>query len=497
MSKVSPEIALPFVELDRSLSLPLYLQLYEKIKNAILGGLLKEGERMPATRTLANELAISRNCVLLAFEQLILEGYLSGKTGAGTFVSHHLPVLPARKRSAPPEVKQSPAHAKEIEPVDYPLSEEILVRDSQLEPLKPFQLSVPAFEHFPFTAWAKIAAGIYRNIHALHLGYADAQGYLPLRQALADYLRLNRSINCTPEQVVIVNGSRQGLHLAVQLLLKKGDHCWMEDPGYHGARVAITKYGGRLCPVPVTAQGMDIDYAIRHFPMAKLAYVTPSHQYPLGGTMPLSQRLKLLQWAANNKMWVIEDDYDSEFRYNGRPIPALQGLDTNGNVIYIGTFSKVLFPALRIGYVVLPSAQIARQFKFAKSITDRQSPVIDQAILTEFITSRHFARHMRRMRVLYKRKQDELVALLNKHLGYELDVVAGDAGMHVTGWLKHHTNAAAIAKQALEKGIIVHALEEFAIKFNPGPGLLMGFTGFEKMAVEKAVNGLRNLLNYC
>ncbi|HEY0680167.1 MAG TPA: PLP-dependent aminotransferase family protein [Chitinophagaceae bacterium] len=496
MSRISPEIALPFVELDRSLTQPLYLQLYEKIKSGILSGMLKEGERMPATRTLANELSVSRNSVLLAFEQLILEGYLSGKTGAGTFVCKDLSFfLNKRRQQIQPSPSPKQAESKKIEPMDYPLSEEILIKDSQVEPAKPFQLSVPAFTEFPFAAWAKIAAGVYRNIHSLHLGYDDAQGYLPLRKALTDYLRMHRSINCTPDQIVMVNGSRQGLHLAAQLLLKKGDLCWIEDPGYHGAKVAFTKYGGKLCPVPVTAQGLNIDYASENFPAAKVAYVTPSHQYPLGGTMPLSRRLKLLQWAADHKMWIIEDDYDSEFRYNGRPIPALQGLDTAGNVIYIGTFSKVLFPALRMGYVVLPSAQVAQQFKFAKSITDRQSPVIDQAILSEFIVSGHFSRHIRRMRMLYNQKQEELISLLNKHLADEVIVSPVNAGMHVVAWLTKHKKADKIVAEASKRGIILHAVEEFAIKFRPKAGLLMGFTGFSYKEMERAVIVLRNCLN--
>ncbi|MFZ6013144.1 MAG: PLP-dependent aminotransferase family protein [Bacteroidota bacterium] len=489
MSKSPPELTLPFIRLDKAGSVPMYHQLYESIKRSILEGMLKQGERMPSTRVMAGDLSVSRNCVLLAFEQLILEGYLHGKAGSGTYVCE-LPELP--KRNTVPVKK----YIRQAAPVtkDYPLSREILIRDSQLEPMKPFQTSVPSLEHFPFATWAKLASNVYRNIRTIHLGYDDAQGYLPLRKVLADYLRIHRSIHCSPDQIVIVNGSRQALHLAIQLLVSKGDLCWTEDPGYHGAKVAITQYGGKICPVPVTHQGMDVAYAIQHFPLAKLAYVTPSNQYPMGGTLPLPERLKLLKWAAKQKMWIIEDDYDNEFRYHGRPIPALQSLDRDGTVIYVGTFSKVLFPALRIGYLVVPSVAMAEQFKFAKSITDRQNPVIDQAILSEFIAAGHFSRHLRRMRVLYKQRHDELLMLMDRHLKPYLDVTGVEAGMHIVASLKQRRNMNIIIKKALEAGVILHNIDDFAMQFKQHNSLMLGFTGFTVPQMTRAVATLQKIM---
>jgi GntR family transcriptional regulator/MocR family aminotransferase len=352
---------------------------------------------------------------------------------------------------------------------------------------------VPAVEHFPFKIWARIAADIYRNIHSLHLGYGDTQGHLPLRQALADYLRINRSIHCTPEQILIVNGSRQAINLAAQTLLKKGDQCWMEDPGYQAARGAITRWGGALCPVPLTQYGLDIDYAIEHYPNAKFAYVTPSHQYPVGGMLPLGERLKLLQWAAKHQMWLLEDDYDSEFRYNGRPVPALKGLDDKGCVIYAGTFSKVLFPALRLGYMVLPSAEMAQQFKMVKSTIDRQNPVIDQAIVARFMEEGHFARHLRRMRALYKKQQDELTALLKKHLGEYLEANACDTGMHMIAWVRRPCNLPLLIKKAEEQEIVLQSVADYCIHFQQRDALIMGFTGFNAAHLEQSVLKLKKL----
>jgi len=233
----------------------------------------------------------------------------------------------------------------------------VLQRNIDREETAPFQTSQPAFDAFPFAIWSKLAGRVYRYLDFQHLGYEDAAGHLPLREAIADHLRVNRGVQCDASRILIVNGAQQALFLAAQLLLQPGDRFWIDDPGYVNARSTFLLHGGVACPIPVTAEGTDIDYACQHYPEARLAYLTPSHQHPVGGTLPLAQRLKLLAWARDRRLWIIEDDYDSELRYRGKPIPSLQGLDTHGNVIYIGTFSKVLFPALRVAYMVLPDAR--------------------------------------------------------------------------------------------------------------------------------------------
>ncbi|WP_316839068.1 PLP-dependent aminotransferase family protein [Pedobacter gandavensis] len=487
MSKISPEILLTFINLDRTLKMPLYIQLYEAMKQGVFDGMLKHGDRMPSTRSLAAEFSVSRNCVLLAFEQLTLEGFLTGKTGNGTYVCEQINELKTGIRKIKKAVATGEKNLMASEMADLPLHAQFVANYIGQEAMLPFQPSIPALADFPFQIWAKIAATVYRNIRQLHLGYDSAQGYLPLREALTDYLRMNRSISCTADQIVLVNGSSQAMHLIAELLLKKDEQCWMEDPGFLRAKSAFARFGAKICPVPITDSGMDLDYAMEHFPAARLAYVTPSHQYPLGETMPLMNRIKLLKWAAQQDMWVIEDDYESEFRYANRPIPALKGLDTFGKVIYVGTFNKTLFPALRIGYMVLPSAAIAQQFTVAKAVIDRQSPVIDQAILTSFILEGHYTRHLRRMRLIYRKAQEELVALLRSELGDYLRVTTADAGMHLVAWLLNGQDAITVAHKARANGIYIYAVDELSISFKHPSALIIGFTGFSRKMMEEAV----------
>ncbi|WGQ10891.1 PLP-dependent aminotransferase family protein [Pedobacter gandavensis] len=494
MGKISPEILLTFIHLDRRLKTPLYIQLYEAMKQAVFEGMLKHGDRMPSTRSLATEFSISRNCVLLAFEQLTLEGFLNGKTGNGTYVSEQVNELKPDNRKSRKRLSLEEEVLKPIEMTDLPSHTKYVVNYVGQEAMLPFQPSIPSLVDFPFQIWARIAANVYRNIHQLHLGYDSAQGYLPLREALTDYLRMNRSISCTADQIVLVNGSSQAMQLIAELLLKKEDQCWMEDPGYLRAKSAFARFGAQICPVPIKDSGMDLDYAMQHFPAAKLAYVTPSHQYPLGETMPLMERIKLLKWAAQQDMWVIEDDYESEFRYVNRPIPALKGLDTFGKVIYVGTFNKTLFPALRIGYMVLPSAAIAQQFTIAKAVIDRQSPVIDQAILTGFILAGHYTRHLRRMRLVYRKAQEELILLLKQHLGNQLRIASAEAGMHLVAWLMSNQDATAIALKARASGVFIYAVDELAIDFKHPKALIIGFTGFSHQLMEAAVLMLKSIL---
>jgi len=496
MRSLSPDILLTFIQLDRKGKVPMYVQLYKQIRDSILEGMLKQGDRMPSTRNLSEGLSVSRNCVLLAFEQLTLEGFLTTKAGAGTYVCEQLndlqPDKKLLKKTIP--VKEAQAVPVSTVPTELPPYTSFVSAYSGQEALRPFQPSVPSFSDFPFKVWAKIAAAVYKNIHHLHLGYDSAQGFLPLRTALTDYLRINRSINCSPEQIVIVNGSSQALNLISELLLKKGDLCWMEDPGYLWAKSAFSRFSGKICPIPITAAGMDLEYAVQNFPKARLAYVTPSHQYPLGETMPLANRLKLLKLASSRDMWVIEDDYESEFRYVGRPIPALKGLDTSGKVIYIGTFNKTLFPALRIGYIVLPSIEMARQITIIKAMTDRQSPVIDQSILTNFITEGHFLRHLRRMKLLYKKAQEDLIHLMLQHFGAGIRISAENAGMHIIVWFLTDKIPPDITHRAKERGIMLYAVDDLATKFKYPTAFMIGFTGFKTSMMEHSVIALKQLI---
>jgi GntR family transcriptional regulator / MocR family aminotransferase len=491
MGKITPQILVTFISVDKRSGKTIHSQLYEQLKNGIYAGMLRPGDRMPSTRELGLELKVSRNGVLQVFEQLTMEGFLETKTGSGTFVSKNVGKIPRPKK----QINQTTQKHEHISTRPYGLNDAFKGHISSLELMRPFQASVPLLPEFPFTVWQRISASVNKNIRQLHLGYDDAQGYLPLRKVLCDHIRISRSINCNPENMLIVNSSRQALHLTAEILLNIGDQCWMEDPGYPGAASAIKRFGGEICPVPITSNGIDLDFAMKHYPKAKLAYVSPSHQFPMGDTMALRERVKLLNWAAANDMWVVEDDYDSEFRYNSRPIPALQGMDTGGNVIYVGTLSKVLLPAIRLGYMVFPTADMARQFATAKSAIDGQINIIIQAVVTEFIRQGHFSRHIRRMRILYKKNQDDLVGLINLHLKDKLKPVPVEAGMHLVAWLQPHINAGVVAAEAFKEGLIILTLSQYSLKFNHQNGLILGFSGFTFNEMETGILKLKKVLN--
>ncbi|RDC65956.1 MocR-like pyridoxine biosynthesis transcription factor PdxR [Adhaeribacter pallidiroseus] len=498
MSKNAHQISLAGIKVSRHGEQPMHQQLYESIRGAILGGRLKAGERMPASRVFCEELGISRNIVLLAFEQLALEGYLVGRTGSGTFVANTLPDALLRIKS---RKKEPPIHTEllinteaDINPL--PLPPDLLRRNSTKEVIKPFQTATPSFNDFPFAVWAKIAGKVLRYFNLAHLGYDDAAGYLPLRKAIANYLRVHRAVNCTAEQIIIVNGSQQGLNLIGQILLPRGEEFWLEDPGYHGARAALINAGGKCCPVPVSApEGLDLNYAIKHYPQARMAYLTPSHQYPLGGTMPVCKRLELLDWANKNHMWLIEDDYDSEFRYTGKPLASLQGLDKGGRVIYLGTFSKVLFPALRIAYLVLPTLVLANHFRLHKAMLDRQHPLLEQLILTDFIQEGHFTRHLRRMRLLYKKRQDALLSSLHLYAPNLTYSNMNDSGMQSLVWLPEHLSDKAVSELLRQEEIIAPPLSDYTVTHFKKPGLLLGYSSFTEEQITQGIQKFARLVN--
>ncbi|QHT66786.1 PLP-dependent aminotransferase family protein [Rhodocytophaga rosea] len=494
MAKIASDLSLAGLKVDKQADSSLHVQLYENIREAILTGRLSPGQKLPASRALADELAISRNTVTLAFEQLTIEGYLTAKTGAGTFVATPIPekLLYSKKAS----IQKQAIENTGIQPIHprYGLSQHLLDRNKFYERIIPFQTAIPAFDAFPFQIWSKIAAKVYRNLSSLPLGYGDAAGYRPLREAIAGYLRAARAVNCQADNILIVNGSQQGLQLVAKLLLQPGSKVWMEDPGYHGARAALQEAGSVICPIPVGKEGLQLDYAIAHHPQAKLVYLTPSHQYPLGGTMPLPQRLRLLEYARKEHMWILEDDYDSELRFVGRPLASLQGLDQARRVIYVGTFSKVLFPALRLAYLVIPSAQLMDAFTSAKAMADRQNPVTEQAILAEFIAEGHFARHLRRMRVLYQQRQEVVLRAAQTRLAGLLEVEPAAAGMHVVGWLPEGIDEKAVVARTVEYGLITHLISDYAIYHKTKPGLLLGYTSFDNDTLTEGISTLEKAL---
>jgi GntR family transcriptional regulator/MocR family aminotransferase len=474
-------------------TLPLYRQLYRALRARILAGELAGGARLPATRTLAAELGVSRNTVAGAYAQLLAEGYVEGQVGAGTYVSRVLPdrLLRARRRPAPVSPPPSAARGLSARGARIAATEANVPR--LVQGLRPFRTGLPAVDAFPFALWARLAARRYRQPGAELAGYGEAAGYRPLREAIAAYLGASRGVRCTPDQVIIVGGSQQALDLATRLLLDEGDRAWVEDPGYPGARGALAAAGAQLVPVPVDAEGIDLAVGERAGPPPRAVYITPSHQFPLGVTMSLARRLALLEWAGRAGVWVIEDDYDSEYRYRGRPLAALQGLDTAGRVIYTGTFSKVLFPSLRLGYLVAPP-DLVDAFVAARAVTDRHSRSLDQAVLADFINEGHFAHHLRRMRRVYAERQSVLVAEARRHLAGLLDVAPTESGMHLIGWLPAGQDDRAAARRAAAHDIDAQPLSAYAGRRLPRGGLLLGFTAVGEAELREGVRDLANAL---
>jgi GntR family transcriptional regulator/MocR family aminotransferase len=468
---------------------PLHHQLYTKLRDAILSGRLAAGVRLPATRVLADELEVSRNTVLDAYDQLHAEGYLDGRTGSGSFVTAELPV------PAAPTRRTGPRPLTTATALLSPRGRQLVAAPVTLSssgPPRAFKPGVPALDAFPVDAWARLMAHTWKDAHRQRalLGYADAFGHGPLRDAIAGYLRTSRAVRCDASQVVVTSGAQQALHLVAHLLLQPGERVWFEDPGYRGARTALQSAGMTIVPVTLDGEGLRVEEGLRRAPDARAAYVTPSHQYPLGVTMTLARRLELLAWARDRRTWIIEDDYDSEYRYAGRPLASLQGLDAADRVIYIGTFSKVLCPALRVGYMVVPKP-LVEAFAVARGLADRHGATVDQVALARFIDEGGFARHVRRMRALYAERQEVLVAAAARELGGLIEVTARPAGLHLVGWLPDGVDDRRASELALAHGVDAPPLASYHVGGrSTRPGLSLGYAGVDAAAIRTGVRAL-------
>jgi GntR family transcriptional regulator / MocR family aminotransferase len=481
---------LPPIPLDSDGKTPMYRQLYEWFRRAILAGQLKPGQRVPSTRNLAAELKVSRIPVSTAYEQLRAEGYLETFVGAGTCVVSSIPVDALKPqlenlRRAPNQFSINKAArmvSKRVALMSVPA-------ETWLRKLVPFRVSLPALEHFPTEVWSKLVNRHARRATRQSMAYGDAMGYMPLREAIAEYLGTVRAVRCEPSQVLITTGSQQGLQLSAQVLLDAGERVWIEEPGYPGARQALVMAGAQLVPVPVDQDGLSVSEGIRRAGRARAVSITPSHQYPLGVTMSVTRRMELLNWAARSGAWIIEDDYDSEYRLGGRPIPSLQGLDTSERVIYVGTFSKVMFPALRLGYLVVPE-DLVDAFYTARDATDQFSSTLYQAVMTDFIRDGHFARHIRRMRTLYLERRTALVEAIQNQTKGKLEVIGAEAGMHLVALLPPGVSDITVSKKAAEIGISAMPLSSCYLKAPVRGGLILGYGGTD---VRQIRDGIRKL----
>jgi GntR family transcriptional regulator/MocR family aminotransferase len=477
MGKISSSLPNASIALDRSAATALYRQLYDQLREAILSGRLAPGTRLPSTRELADELDIARNTVMNAFDQLYAESYLERRVGDGTYVSRQLPddllrakserfVWKVAKRNDPSISRWGAVAASiSIGPGEYTGKP------------RPFRTSTPALDAFPYKLWGRLLARRWSNSGREMIPYGDSAGYLPLRKAIASYLSTTRGVRCVPEQLIVTSGSQHALEILAKTLLDPEDAVWIEDPGFSGARAAFRTVGAQLIPVPIDCEGMNVAAGIERHANPRLIYVTPSHQYPLGSTLTLSRRLALLEVASKTGAWIIEDDYDSEFRYVGRPLAALQGLDKEQRVIYVGTLSKVLFPSIRIGYIIAPPDLFDALVR-ARSLAGHQSPTLEQAVLADFIGEGHFARHVRKMRALYAERQQALVKAGKRELDGLLDIRPSDAGMHLIGWLPEGVNDCVASKAAAARGVEVTPLSAYCIEPQKRGALRLGYTGY-------------------
>jgi len=461
--------------------------LYGELRLAILEGRLRPGTRLPASRDFANQHGVSRGTVVSVFERLQVEGYVASRVGSGTRVNRLEPgpSIQVKKLETPAYVRRASAEYKRPKP---------WMGLAATEGSRPFSASGPAIAEFPTELWAKLSARRARTLQSWLGNHDDGRGYRPLREAIAGYLGSSRGVRCSPDQVIVVSGVQQALDMLARFLLKPGEPVWMEDPGYFGASIAFGNMGAHAIPVPLDEQGLSVSAGLSMAPHAKGAYVTPAHQFPIGMTMPLERRMALLKWASNTGAFVIEDDYDSEYRFQGKPVPALQSLDRSSNVILVGSFNKVLFLSLRIGYVVLP-ASLVDLFSAFRYRTDFHNLSMDQLVLCDFIVDGHLGRHLRRMRDLYASRLAALIDGGRRHLKGLLEISNVRAGLCTAAFLKNGMTSGHAERAAAAHGIEALALDRYTLKAADPNGVLLGFAGFDEAAIGAGIRRLAAALS--
>ena len=490
-----PNGTLPDLTVDRNDPTPLHKQIYDRYRAAILRGGLRPGEQILSSREFAAELRVSRFPVLNAYAQLLAEGYLESRVGAGTFVSAS---LPEQQMSVPDTPGRTPVAPSGSRPVSrrsslYP----VLTHMPSLRGWGSFGAHQPALDQFPFSVWAGLVGRHSRNprIGAIH--HIDPRGAERFRSAICDYLRTARGVHCSTEQILIVSGSQQALDITARVLLDPGNAVWVEEPGYSLQRTVLSAASCRLIPVPVDNDGMDVAAGIKRAPKARAAFVTPSHQYPLGSTMSASRRIQLLNWAHSAGAWVVEDDYDSEFRYESLPVSSMHGLDRNARVIYIGTFSKVMFPSLRLGYIVIPPDLVDR-FVAVRHAMDIFPPYLHQEVMADFIIEGHFTRHIRKMRQIYKERRSILFDCLARefpaHRRFEVHGV--EAGMHLAMTLPQGLNDREISARAARSRLWLWPLSPSYMTNPVRHGFILGFGSSLPAQIPRAVRLMRSLIAF-
>jgi GntR family transcriptional regulator/MocR family aminotransferase len=466
-------------QVDRRGPATLSHQVYLQVRGAILSRGLTGGTRLPSSRALATRLGVARMSVIAAYEQLLAEGYITARTGSGTFVSAELPedinlrgqTRLRRGRPGPPAEPDQPAYSD----------------------ARPFNMGRTLVDGRSVDAWRRLMRQAVRSLGSQDLGYSDPSGFPVLRDAICRYLQAARAVRCEPEQIIITAGTQQGIDIATRVLLRPGDRVWIEDPGYPLTRDMLVAAGMRVCPVAVDEHGLQVGAGLKAAHRARAAYVTPSHQYPLGVVLSMARRLELLAWARDHDAWIVEDDYASEFRYSGLPLASLQGLDDGDRVIYVGTLNKALFPGLRLGYLVAPWS-MQRAFVNARHLMDRQPPSLLQSVVAEFMAEGHFSSHIRRMRQQYKAQRDTLADELARHAGDIVTVNRPGQGMHLVAGLRAGVRDLAVERAARAGGLVARAMSRTYVKARPRQGLMLGFSGYPAPLIVPAAAQLAKII---
>jgi GntR family transcriptional regulator/MocR family aminotransferase len=464
-------------------------QLAQRLREAIAAGELKPGERLPSTRTLAASLGVARGTVVEAFDQLTAEGYLDAKVGAGTHVALALtddPMAPPMTSAVQPAPHDAP-----LPPATARLA--TIARTLVPQPPVPFAVAVPASGIAPDDTWRRLGNRVRASSRAAPASYADPFGLAELRAAIAEHVRRARAVHCEAGNVIVTSGTQQGLYMAGRVLLSRGDAVWAENPAYHGLTAVLDDLGMHTHRVPVDAQGLSVEHGLATYPTARAAFVTPSHQYPVGMPLSMARRQALVVWAERNHAWIVEDDYDSELRYAGHPFPAMQGLSPS-RVVYLGTFSKVLFPSLRLGYVIAPTP-LVEAFAGARAILDRHSPTADQHVLAAYMAEGFFESHVRRIRGLYAERRAVLLAALEPALPAGWTIQPSDQGMHILLWLPDGADDVQIAARAQAVGLATRPISPMYAEPPGRPGLMLGFGGFPPEQLREAVRRFTILIS--
>ncbi|HGN1705077.1 TPA: PLP-dependent aminotransferase family protein [Providencia rettgeri] len=447
---------------------------YHTIRNAILDGRISTGIKLPSTRALAEMMSISRNSVIAGFERLIDEGYLYTKKGSGTYVCANIPDELVRTISHSQTINQPQYNALNLNPLVATLSALWDKSRPNTNKRQMFNIGIGCVDQFPHELWGRLLGRVWRRSKQAIPNFNHPDGYLPLKKLLVDYVRSTRGVHCNEKQIIIVNGTQQAINLVAKVLLKQGDNVWLDDPGYDSARAILTAAGAEISPIPSDQEGMDITYGATHYGTAKLIYATPSHQFPLGTTLSLPRRLALLDWAQQNNAWIFEDDYNSEFRFLSKPIQALQGLDNHQRVIYAGTFSKMMYPGFRLGFLIVPEI-LSEAFTMMKYYSDSHCGYLEQAALAQFIQEGHYARHVRKIRKICHDRQNTFFNAINHSLSHIFNVQMTDSGIHTVCWVKAGYDINLILEQCRSLGFGAQPLSRYCIQNQNHNAILFGY----------------------